>query len=143
MCVCDDASDVEDLPAIAEMSVTAELSEEDIHDSDLLGKRRRAQTNHYEPSGELSAARPSKRTSKKRSLAVQEVLDEVTLSKEIQALSGRMMLKKVLLDLTGDEADNEDYDIDEMANELESWATFNKEKKTAFLLHVKSFVKPV
>ena len=125
------------------MSVSAELSEEDSHDSDLLGKRKREQTNHYNPSGELSAAGPSKKTSKKRSLVVQEVLDEVTPSIEIQALSGRLMLKKVLLDLTGDEADSEDNDIDEMANELELWATFNKEQKSAFLLHVKSFVKPV
>ena len=67
----------------------------------------------------------------------------MTPSKEILALSGRLMLSKVLLDLTGDEADNEDNDIDEIANELESWATFNKEQKSAFLLHVKSFVKPV
>ena len=53
------------------------------------------------------------------------------------------MLKKVLLDLTGDGADSEDNDIDEMANELESWATFNKAQKNAYMLHVKSFVKPV
>ena len=125
------------------MSVSAELSEEDTHDSDVLGKRKREQTSHYDPSGELSAAGPSKKTLKKRSLVVQEILDEVTPSKEIQALSGRLMLKKVLLDLTGDEADSEVNDLDEMANKLESWATFNKVQKSAFLLHVKSFVKPV
>ena len=109
------------------MSVTAELSEEDTHDSDVLGKRKREQTNHNNASGQLSAAGPSQKKSKKRSLPVLEVLDEVTPSKEIQALSGRLMLKKVLLDLTGDEADSEDNDVDEMANELESWAAFNKE----------------
>ena len=138
--VCDDASNVEDLSAIAEMFVSAESSEEDDHDSDVLGKRKREQTNHNDPSGKLSAAGPSRKTSKKRSLVVQEVLDEVTPSKEIEALSGRLMLKK---DLTGDEADSEDNDIDEMANELESWATFNKKQKSAFLVHVKSFVKPM
>ena len=141
--VCDDASNVEDLSAIAEMFVSAESSEEDDHDSDVLGKRKREQTNHNDPSGKLSAAGPSRKTSKKRSLVVQEVLDEVTPSKEIQALSGRLMLKKVLLDLTGDEADIEVNDSDEMANKLESWATFNKKQKSAFLVHVKSFVKPM
>ena len=118
------------------MSVSAELSEEDTHDSDILGKRKREQTNHYNPSGELSAAGPSKKKLKKRSLPVQEVLDEVTPSEEIEAISGRLRLKKVLLDLTGDEADSEN-NVDEMANELETWAAFNKEQKSAFLRHVK------
>ena len=101
------------------MSVTAELSENDTHEINVLGKRKREQTNHFDPSGGLSAAGPSKKTFKKRSLAVKEVLDEVSPSKENQALSGRLMLKKVLLDLTGDEVDSEDNDIDEIANELE------------------------
>lgn len=124
------------------MSVSAELSEEDPHDSDVLGKRKREQTNHYNPFGELSAGGPSKKKSKKRSLPVQEVLDEVTPSEEIEALSSRLRLKKVLLDLTGDEADSEN-NVDEMANELETWAAFNKELKNAFLLHIKSFVRPM
>ena len=47
-----------DLPAIEDMSVIAELPDEDIQGSNELGKRKRDQTN---PSDALSAAGPSKK----------------------------------------------------------------------------------
>ena len=120
------AADVENLPAIEEMSVTAGVSDVESHDSDVLGKRKRKQTNRFDPSKGFPAGGPSKNPSKKTSVAVKEVLDEVSASTEIEAMSCRVLSKKILLDLTDDEADSEDDDLVEIANELESLASFNK-----------------
>ena len=124
------------------MSVTAELSEEDTHDSDVLGKRKREQTNHFDPSGGFTAAGPSKKSYKKKSHEVKEVLDDVPPNEKSQAISGRARIRKVLLDLTGDEDVSEDEVLVHIADELEVLPSFTSNQKYAWLCHVRSFVKP-
>ena len=125
--------------AIEDMSVTADLPDEDIEDSSALGKRKRDQTTRYTPS---DAVGPSKKYSKRRSSENEEVLDDVSPSKAIQPTSVRELLQKVFLDLTGDVADSANDDLVDIVNELGSMTSLNKEERIAWLLHVKSFVKP-
>ena len=128
------------------MSVSGGLADEDLEDSSALGalgKRKRDQTTRYTPSDDFAAAGPSKRIAKKKISVDEEVLDDCSPSKSIQPTSVKELLQKVFLDLTGDEAESVDNDLVDIVNELGSLASLNKQQKNAWLLHVKSFVKPV
>ena len=134
------------MAAIEDMSVSADLADEDLEDSNALGtlgKRKRDQTTRYTPSDDFAAAGPSRKISKRRISVDEEILDDSSPSKSIQPPSVRELLQRVFLDLTGDEADSVDNDLVDIVNELGSLASLNKEQKNAWLLHVKSFVKPV
>jgi hypothetical protein len=124
------------------MSVTDVLPDEDILNHDSLGKRKRDPTKRFDPFDGLPAGGPSKKTSKKRSHEVKEVLDDVPFNEELQATSGRARIRKVLLDLTGDEDVSEDKELVDIANELEALPSFTRNQKCAWLVHLRLFVKP-
>ena len=124
------------------MSVTDALPDQDILSHDSLGKRKRDPTKRFDPSDGLPAAGPSRKSYKKRSYEVKEILDDVPPNEKSQAISGRAKIRKVLLDLTGDEDVSEDEVLVHIADELEVLPSFTSNQKYAWLCHVRSFVKP-
>ena len=111
------------MPTIENISVTADLPDEDIENA--LGKRKRDQTSRHNPSDGVATAGPSKKLSKKRISANEELLDDVSPSKAIQPTSVRELLQKVFLNLTGDKADSADDDLVEIVNQLGSLKSVN------------------
>ena len=115
------------------MSVTDALPDQDILSHDSLGKRKRDPTKRFDRSDGLLAA---------GSHEVKEVLYDVPPNEKSQAISGRAKIRKVLLDLTGDEDVSEDEVLVHIADELEVLPSFTSNQKYAWLCHVRSFVKP-
>ena len=83
------------MAAIEDMTVSADLADEDLENSNALGalgKRKRDQTTRYTPSDDFAAAGPSRKISKRRISEDEEILDDSSPSISFKPPSVREFL---------------------------------------------------